>query len=1529
MLKRILLFIFSINCISVLGNIIPDSLNVKKVLDSTLVSSKAVVEANLDFLEEGLLTTRNNDSILQKIEFAHSILAKVTESQNFIKFIDANSKFDLPVGISKSIGGINYDVAIYAVRLKPLYAELDVVMEVEIPQNGKHLTFMAEGIKLSNQGGIVGGATLQLVGDYGINFSGDKIQLLIKGGTKEQHGGTFAIIDCDGFKEISLDADVVFSRDLLVPENLNGTMQPQGRVTASFKTVISNWNDLVVQLSIPDFQVRGLNDLGFSARNAVFDFSDLRNAPNVNFPKGYTSTQMLPDNQNLWHGVYIRQLSVRLPNQFSKKNETDRITFDGYDLIIDQVGFTGTVIGKDLIGLNNGDMNGWAYSLDSIGVSIQANQLVEAGFKGDIVIPIADAQKPFHYKAIINTGGNYLFNVTTATDLTFPVWQASKVEIYKASYLEVNVVDGQFLPKANLHGQMNIQAKLSDTGKGLELANIKFENLQIQSVRPYIQVGVFSFGSEALEQKMANFPVSISDISARNVSETELALDFSLKVNLASAFAADAGLSMIGTMNNQKQWRYKDVEVRDISVDADIGAVKLNGKLIFYRNDKMYGDGFNGIVNAEFATMVKVKSSAIFGNLNGERYWYADAMAEFKPGIPIVPGGMQITGFGGGAYYGMKMNNTGISSELGNTASGIVYIPDSKSGFGIKASIAIAAAAQEAFNADATIEVLFYKGGGVRYISLMGNAFIATPPLTDKLGNLKTATGKLMATMKKVESKFDKATMGLVEYAKTDESIIKQIHGAIGKEAGEKGAISAHLFINYDFDNSTLHANFNVGVEVASGVIKGEGEAVLHFAPSEWYVYIGTPDNRFNLGMGIGSIRAQADAYFMVGTKIPGSPPPPANVVNILGGGDYNYMKDLNAIGTGAGFAFGTSFSITTGDLQFLIFYARFDAGAGFDIMLKNYGDARCEGSGDRIGINGWYANGQAYAYFDGSIGIKVDLVFVKGKFEILSIGAASLLQAQLPNPVWLRGVVGGHFRILGGAISGDCRFEVTLGNQCKIIKQQENVLSKMAIISQLTPADGEKEVSVFNTPQAVFNMAIDKVFDLTDNGKKRSFRIKLDQFKFTEAGKEINGSLTWNDAKNVVAFNSIDILPAKKEIKGMAQVSFEEQINGAWIPVNFEGKKTIERSEITFNTGLAPDYIPLSNVEYSYPILNQLNFYKDESREGYIKLKKGQPELFQVGPEWKQVGRMTSLPGNKSEFPINYSNLTINYSLPTDLQNGNMYSFEMVNVPEQKLGAVDRNVSDVNSKVEVGGESTNTEIKTKKAEGSIYELQEKSIFTSYFKSSSYPTLASKINSLNFSAGWTWAINTGVNELGTTSYGPEYFDGAEVVSSAYDQDKLIQLEADVIGNNWYENFVYPLVYEGYPFNSKVVIRNRTKDFLGLPPLKSVYVRQSHSQRLLTTESILAGIDVSEQPTAVGVIYNLPLEMYRDYLDLQATAANLSINESSTRTNRLLLEPFPVLRQGSYKINLKHVLPGNRKVTSINPYTINYNIVFVR
>ena len=809
-------------------------------------------------------------------------------------------------------------------------------------------------------------------------------------------------------------------------------------------------------------------------------------------------------------------------------------------------------------------------------------------------------------------------------------------------------------------------------------------------------------------------------------------------------------------------------------------------------------------------------------------------------------------------------------------------------------------------------------------MAFMGNAFIATGALDNVLGKIQASTGKLLSTLKKSEANVTFAN-GLLSAGQVDNSMAEQIHGPVGKSAGKRGAISARVFISYDFENSVLHGNFNVGIDVAS-VITGGGEAVLHFAPSEWYVYIGTPDNRFNLGFGVGSIKARADAYFMVGTKILGSPPPPEAVSRILGGRDFNYMKDLNEIGTGGGFAFGSSFSFNTGKLNFLIFYARFEAGMGFDIMLKNYGDVRCEGSSDRIGVNGWYANGQVYAYFEGSVGIHVDLFLVSGDFEILSIGAAAILQAQFPNPFWMQGTVGGRFSILGGLVSGSCSFQVTLGDKCKLVQKQQNVLSGIRVISQVTPSQGEKEVNVFNAPQAVFNMAVNKEFNVSDKqiGKtvQRSFRIKLEQFKFTSEGKEIIGAMQWNEAKDVVAFNPIDVLPPKKEIKAIVEVSFEENKNGAWTQVLFEGKRVTEKLETTFSTGAAPDYIPHSNIEYTYPVIGQLNYYKDETREGYIKLKQGQPYLFEPGAEWNQVGRFTSSSGKKSDFGFAYNAGIITFATPSDLQTNQVYAFELLNLPKQAAGAIDRNVSEQKNNVVVGNQDIDTEIKTKKAEGSLTELEEKAIFTAQIRSSKYSTLEQKISAQKLSTTFrVLRILWRVHNLKTSFTTDEPFDKIELYGNSLTQNKpLITFEADLSGNRYYDQQLYPLIYEGYPLDGNITITHRNATELGVPPIRALRIIQSPDN----FEINQADPSSSFAPAEQYYWYDLPYYMSYDFAEIQNKVANRYLSQTTTspRTEKILWSQFPIMLKGAYKVNIRYTLPAKQGTNSVKQVVLD-------
>jgi hypothetical protein len=174
--------------------------------------------------------------------------------------------------------------------------------------------------------------------------------------------------------------------------------------------------------------------------------------------------------------------------------------------------------------------------------------------------------------------------------------------------------------------------------------------------------------------------------------------------------------------------------------------------------------------------------------------------------------------------------------------------------------------------------------------------------------------------------------------------------------------------------------------------------------------------------------------------------------------------------------------------------------------MLKDYGDVQCAGSG-RLGVNGWYANAQAYAYFEGEIGIKVKIWGFKKKIQILEVAAAVLAQAKLPNPTWVKGIAGGRFSVLGGAVKGSCKFEIEIGKECEIVKTKSegSILESVEVLAEATPQPNLKNVDVFTVPQAIFNYSMDTEYQMVSaNDRVIKFKIALDGFTLKRYGMKI-----------------------------------------------------------------------------------------------------------------------------------------------------------------------------------------------------------------------------------------------------------------------------------------------------------------------------------------------------------------------------------------------------------------------------------------
>ena len=467
-----------------------------------------------------------------------------------------------------------------------------------------------------------------------------------------------------------------------------------------------------------------------------------------------------------------------------------------------------------------------------------------------------------------------------------------------------------------------------------------------------------------------------------------------------------------------------------------------------------------------------------------------------------------------------------------------------------------------------------------------------------------------------------------------------------------------------------------------------------------------------------------------------------------------------------------------------------------------------------------------------------------------------------------------------------------------------------------MTPADGKEELSVFTAPQLVLNMPVNKVFELADHNKKvRAFRVKMERFEVQGDAGNPEGEIEWNPENDVAAFITNDILPSNKQMKVVAEITFEERKAGSWRPVTFKGKIVREKREISFTTGDAPREIPLSNVAYSYPMPGQYNVYKDETDEGYIKLKMGMPELFQAEADWKKVVRFKDSNGNSHEADFTYNNAQklVNFTFPTGIQPRTIYSFELVNKPIKQLDQVDQNVT----LASLTDSDTGVNIRYQQAEGSVESLQEQLFFRTHFRTSRFNTFVSKFNALSISSGWSIPIIPGIIQIGSNVNGDEMFDDFEINGSQRTQP-LLQITAD-LNNPWYQNLIKPLVYEGYPVQG-ITIDWRGAQPLGIPPVKAVFLSQLKADKRLSEIEVFNGFTEGFN-TSASFKYELPYIMYKDFLNMKQKAARAVRNNQDQWIINILSTLYSSIIPGDYKVKVAYTLPGTGEVSS----SVNFNI----
>lgn len=1370
----------------------------------------------------------------------------------------------LPIGIDKQTEAGRVVIGILGVQFTDTIARLNAGMALPMYELGETVGLgnMAIPFHPGGIGDVTEEATLYLLGDLNIPIGADTLKFkgarFTEGFTTVQDSGTFVAWDCQGFRAVTFDLEYRFDREKLREDLPSGEDGPQ-KVIGSLR-VRTGRAGIMGRLDMnTPFHLAHAKGWGFDVQEAWLDLASYVNPPNLYMPAHHLMNSEYFDEAGTvdvaWTGVFVKRAMLRLPTTIQRFEGVGRTTAQVDNLVYGfGEGLSASFKIANILDTDEGTLDGWGFSLDTLQADIALNSFVQGGFKGRIHMPFSDTLLVYsgmiqHQPTTHDLRMEFLLHPDGTLNVPMYVGQ---MQLMETSTIRAILGDSNTgnSATAELDGKLSIDMSMPE-GVKLNFRDIAFQNLTFQTKAPYTNIddnGVFSLASpqkymgmedeltdgEEGENKAGGFPVSITRVTTeRRNSEgaTMAGIGFDINLDLSGAtniFVATTRIAVLGELNTEAlhKWGHHSVELDSIGVTGETGAVKIKGGLRWYHDDPVYGNGINGMVNAWFMKgALQVRAAAQFGTVNNMRYWYADAMMAkengFSPGQPF-----NIYGFGGGAWYHMK-RTTALPNALqvtqatlahqddeeyepGLTLTSIRFVPDAAINFGFQATIIFGdGASGRAYNGDLTAGMSFSESGGVSTAFLNGNVYMMSERRDDR------------------------------------ERDYMPIHGTAA--------------ISYDFPNDVFQANFQVFVALRAGMVTGTGTnnlagaAEILITPDTWHFFVGTPQTPIGLKF-IGLFDTKA--YFMVGKDLPDPlPPDSAAVMALMGEQEFNWP---GGVGQAYGIAFGARADLDQ-KFDFYLLRMQLQAGLGFDLVFVSSDNMTCTDISDP-GIAGFYATGQVYAYLAGSVSLHVDVWFAEGDFEVLSLAAAAVLQGGFADPSWVRGEVGGRINILNGLVTGDFNFPFSAGHPCT--DYGAGALAGLDPIGDITPrngdgiASGTTAVDVGTNCEVALNMRLDTPFQLKEyrsNGSTywRKFRLRLENVSLKKGGAEQATGEEFSAAKDQilvtpsryldprttytfsVALYVEEWLDAKHEIvPGSYPPRYQDTPAGWSIAMN-DGELAKWDSTVTFRTGDGLKELREQDLDYTYPFIGQRYVLQDECRAAIIQCKadlSGQEMIFGPAAEGRtrvyKIMLTPHLGGNTIICPATVYRLandasnnggdavktTITYTLP-QLQNSTQYVAQLIyrdsllnsggrfGLPGMTMDMGEMSVATASTSSEQGGM---VNVNTRKLSGYSVRQNEKLLFSYQFVTSRYNTIATKVATLTSVA--THVESDGAvppREMLRPGFAGEGFDVFDVLGyrssvqgSSFTLPPLIRLD-DALIDTWSNQWSKPVLYDYY------------------------------------------------------------------------------------------------------------------------------------
>jgi hypothetical protein len=1282
----------------------------------------------------------------------------VRANQKYIEnFADVDAK-GLPFAFNKVIDSKLNLVTIAAVEFAPDGARFNAFLEMPIPEaNNKVLAFGQKNICFHPTGLSVGGLQklTMLGGDYTFPW-GEKVTVTLKKAQGNSEG-TYVKWDCKGYREMRLDGVLTFKGTML--EKTEGA----GEVKGTFALTATTWGDVLGEIKLDPFSIRGMKGLKLGFTTVVLDFSDTRNAQAMAFPAGYDGTT-----GSDWRGLYFKQITATLPKYLKNANKPVTITLA--NALIGKMGFTGSATVEPVFGLDNGSVGGWAFSMEKIEIGILNNTLAKGRFNGKLKLPIAKTE--IGYSCLLgnsDAGLKTAFAVDNIGDIDVDMWGA-KLTIADGSSISVESAGDDVTVKASLSGSLTVDRQFAELkGVSVKIPGVEFENLVVQNKKPYLSATLFKFASP--QKSFAGFPVSINPEDGIQLKFAEdgtkaglrLALHVGLDGNEQSAISGGTAFTLWGKMteqNGRQSWSIATPTLESINIKASVASCDMEGKIDLYKGDPKFGDGFRGAIMVNFRPLVKLAATVQFGSTKYQssdtyRYWYVDAMAVMGFGIPVFPG-FGIYGFGGGAYHHMKpesavpaaANLAGESGsntkfkqdEAGQSNTGVVYTPDPKIAFGLKASIVMGTMPKpNAFNGDVTLEASFFNGGGLNEISLAGNGYFMQVPDPKK------------------------------------------------RPSKESALVYAGVGFKYSAAKKTFDGLLDVKINLKAGrteLLTGGGQASMHFSKDKWFVKLGEPNKRIGLKV-LGLV--DIGSYLMVGkNSLPGMPDLPSSPINFrkkLPGFNDENPRNYQAE-TGSGFAFGQQLSVNTGKLKFLIFYAQIAIAFGYDISILNV-DQECAAANGKMGINGWYAQGQVYAGLEASVGLDINLWFLKTQIELFHVGVYAALKAGLPNPTWLKGQVAGEYSALNGLLKGHCTFKFKYGEKCD--PAEGDPFGGLKVIAEMKP-DGS-DANVFSYPEAVYNLPIGEtiaveVLDGDDNVVIHRFRFGVKDFTVvnTKTKQNVAGSSELANKGFSTLFTPEEMFDEKTKYEMTVRIYGDRAVDGKWVRIGKKNNPDVEHLEIgeqSFTTGDAPETFVNSNIIATTPGRMQRYFHWGDNHTGVIRFNQYPSNIQEMKPEdddfkYSYLARLQEIGAGSTvigESPLEWdpAGKQVKFQMPQGIDPKKIYIVQIVRQKKPKSGKTPSgsNISTTTESKSIGDNQT-IKVKQRRLDAINLGDNEFMVYQLAFKTSQYSGMKRKLDDY-FQSDETITTGSGgnANTAFITFTGKEPLDWYDVNQTTY------------------------------------------------------------------------------------------------------------------------------------------------------------------